>query len=144
MKVEGILAAKGSGVETIAADAPLMRAAQRMSALHIGALVVSREGRQLDGLVSERDIVYGLAHHGRSLLEMRVRDVMRANPPVCRPEDSLRDVMAQMTRLRVRHLPVVDQGGLCGLVSIGDVVKNRLEETEQEIMLVREAYIGRG
>ena len=74
----------------------------------------------------------------------RVRDVMHSDPPVCRPDDSLRDVMAKMTRLRVRHLPVVDHGVLCGLVSIGDVVKNRLEEAEYEVMLVRHAYIGRG
>ena len=144
MKVESILTVKGSEVETIASDAPLMRAAQRMAVLHIGALVVSHDRKQLEGFVSERDIVYGIARRGRSLLEMRVRDVMHSDPPVCRPDDSLRDVMAKMTRLRVRHLPVVDHGVLCGLVSIGDVVKNRLEEAEYEVMLVRHAYIGRG
>jgi CBS domain-containing protein len=68
---------------------------------------------------------------------------MRADPPVCSPADSVVDVMTRMTRLRVRHLPVVDRGGVCGVVSIGDIVKQRLDETEQEIMLVREAYIGR-
>ena len=73
-----------------------------------------------------------------------MRSVMRADPPVCSPADSVVDVMARMTRLRVRHLPVVDRGDVCGIVSIGDIVKQRLDETEQEIMLVREAYIGRG
>jgi CBS domain-containing protein len=144
MKVESILRAKGSRVETIEPDAPIGQAAQRMSVLHIGALAVSHDGIELLGLVSERDIVYGLARHGPMLLQLRVRHVMRADPPVCRPEDSVVDVMARMTRLRVRHLPVVRAGALCGIVSIGDVVKQRLDETEQEIMLVREAYIGRG
>jgi CBS domain-containing protein len=144
MKVESILRAKGSQVETITPDAPIGQAAQRMSVLHIGALVVSDDGTELEGLVSERDIVYGLARHGHLLLQLRVRQLMRADPPVCRPADSVVDVMARMTRLRVRHLPVVDGGALRGIVSIGDIVKQRLDETEQEIMLVREAYIGRG
>jgi CBS domain-containing protein len=144
MKVESILARKGAAVETIESDASVGRAAQRMSTLHIGALVVSRDGGKIDGLISERDIVYGLARHGHQLLQMRVRNLMRTDPPVCGPVDSVVDVMARMTRLRVRHLPVVADGALCGIISIGDVVKQRLDETEQEIMLVREAYIGRG
>ena len=144
MKVDSILRAKPSTVETIEPDAPVGRAARQMSMLHIGALVVSRDGATLNGLISERDIVYGLARHGHMLLEMRVRNVMRADPPVCNPDDSVVDVMAKMTRLRVRHLPVVHRGAVCGIVSIGDIVKQRLDQTEQEIMLVREAYIGRG
>jgi CBS domain-containing protein len=144
MKVESILRAKGSTIETIEPEAPVGRAARRMTTLHIGALVVSRDGATLDGLISERDIVDGLARHGHLLLDMRVRNVMRANPPVCSPADSVVEVMSRMTRLRVRHLPVVDREGVCGIVSIGDIVKQRLDETEQEIMLVREAYIGRG
>jgi CBS domain-containing protein len=144
MKVESILRAKGSTVETIEPEAPVGRAARRMSVLHIGALIVSPDGSTLDGLISERDIVYGLARHGHMLLEMQVRSVMRADPPVCELGDSVVDVMARMTRLRVRHLPVVARGTVCGIVSIGDIVKQRLDETEQEIMLVREAYIGRG
>jgi CBS domain-containing protein len=144
MKVESILRAKGFAVETIEPEAPVGRAARRMSTLHIGALVVSHDGATLDGLISERDIVYGLARHGHMLLEMRVRNVMRTDPPVCSPGDSVVDVMARMTRLRVRHLPVVEHGTLRGIVSIGDIVKQRLDETEQEIMLVREAYLGRG
>jgi CBS domain-containing protein len=143
MKVESILKAKGWTVETIEPEAPVGRAARRMSTLHIGALVVCRDGVTIDGLVSERDIVYGLARHGHMLLEMRVRNIMRADPPVCAPGDSVVDVMARMTRLRVRHLPVVDRDGVRGIVSIGDIVKQRLDEAEQEIMLVREAYIGR-
>src|SRR5262249_50969177 len=144
MKGDSILRAKRRTVETIEPEAPVGRAARRMSSLHIGALVDSRDGRTLNGLISERDIVYGLARHGHLLLEMRVRNLMRTNPPVCTPDDSVVDVMAKMTRLRVRHLPVVERGTVCGIVSIGDVVKQRLDETEQEIMLVREAYIGRG
>jgi CBS domain-containing protein len=144
VKVDSILRAKTSTIATIEPDAPVARAARQMSMLHIGALVVSRDGHTLSGLIAERDIVYGLARHGQMLLEMRVRSVMRADPPVCTPDDSVVDVMARMTRLRVRHLPVVHRGSVCGIVSIGDIVKQRLDETEQEIMLVREAYIGRG
>jgi CBS domain-containing protein len=144
MKVDSILRAKTSTVETIEPEAPVGRAARRMSMLHIGALVVSRDGATLNGLISERDIVYGLARHGHMLLDMRVRNIMRADPPVCRPDDSVVDVMAKMTRLRVRHLPVVHRGSVVGIVSIGDIVKQRLDETEQDLMLVREAYIGRG
>ena len=79
------------------------KAAKLMAAKNVGAVLVV-EANCLVGIVSERDIVYGIARRGRSFLEMRVRDVMHSDPPVCQPDDSLRDVMAKMTRLRVRHL----------------------------------------
>jgi CBS domain-containing protein len=144
MKVDDILASKGRTVETISPDATVERAAQRLRSSHIGALVVTTEGRQIKGLVSERDIVYALARHGRTLFEMRVRDVMRQATPTCSPVDTIEHVMLEMTRSRMRHLPVVDHGELCGVVSIGDVVKNRLDETGREVTLLRDAYLGRG
>jgi CBS domain-containing protein len=144
MKVETILAGKGSAVETIAPDATVERAAQHLRVSHIGALVVSTDGKHLHGLISERDIVYGLARHGRALFEMHVRDVMRQGTPTCSPADDVRRVMLEMTRSRVRHLPVIEAGELRGMISIGDVVKNRLDETEREVTLLRDAYLAKG
>ena len=144
MKVERILTSKGSVVETISPDATIERAAQRLHSSHIGALVVIGDGHRIKGLIAERDIVYGLARHGRALFEMHVRDLMRQNPPVCTPDDTIQHVMSEMTRSRVRHVPVIDRGVLRGIVSIGDVVKNRLDESEQEVAVLRDAYIARG
>lgn len=141
MKVEGILKSKGSQVETIGPDALVMLAVDRLSTKGIGALVVSGDGRSVDGVMSERDVVRGLARHGPRLLELPVSDVMSRHVPVCSPDDTLKHVMAQMTRTRNRHLPVVSDGRLAGVVSLGDIVKHRLEELELEANVLREAYI---
>jgi CBS domain-containing protein len=143
MKVADILATKGTTVETITPDATIERVALRMRTSHIGALVISTDGKRLQGLVSERDIVDGLARHGRALLGMHARELMWHNPQTCHLADTVQHVMAQMTRLRVRHLPVVEDGQLRGIVSIGDVVKNRLTETEREVTVLRDVYLGR-
>jgi CBS domain-containing protein len=144
MKVEVILKAKGRGVETTAPDADLRLVVHKLSSLGIGALVVSADGRTVDGTISERDVVRGLNKHGGSVLALRARDVMSRNPPTCSPNDVLQHVMAQMTRTRHRHVPVVDENGeLCGIVSIGDVVKHRLDEMELETNVLRDAYIAR-
>lgn len=140
MNVSGILEAKGGSVETIRPDAPVGFAVHRLSDKRIGALVVSPDGQRVDGMIAERDVVRALAHHGPRLIEMPVAKVM--SPAVtCRPDSSIRDAMATMTRTRHRHLPVVDGGRLVGLVSIGDVVKHRLEEMELEASVLRNAYI---
>jgi CBS domain-containing protein len=144
VKVTNILATKGSAVETIAPDATIERAAQRLRTANVGALVVSNDQKHFKGLISERDIVYGLGKHGRALLDMKVRDVMRQSGPTCSSEDTVEHVMRQMTRLRVRHIPVIDRGELRGIVSIGDVVKNRLDETEREVNVLRDIYLARG
>jgi CBS domain-containing protein len=144
VKVANILATKGSAVETIAPEATVERAAQRLRTANVGALIVSTDGKHLKGLVSERDIVYGLGKHGRALLEMKVRDIMREIGPTCSSDDTVEHVMRQMTRLRVRHVPVIDRGELRGIVSIGDVVKNRLDETEREVNVLRDIYLARG
>ena len=90
---------------------------------------------------SERDIVIGLADEGAELLEKRVIDLMTTPVKTCSLEVKIKDVMAIMTRSRVRHLPVVEDGRLVGIISIGDVVKNRLEEVELEAGVLRDAYI---
>jgi CBS domain-containing protein len=143
VKVENILDAKGRHVETIAPDATVLMAVHRLTSMKIGALVVSVDGERVEGVLSERDIVSGLLHHGDRLTDLRVREVMARSVPVCGPGDTIKQAMAQMTRTRNRHLPVVDDGKLCGLLSIGDVVKNRLEEMELETNVLRDAYIAR-
>lgn len=140
MKVERILDAKGRTVETIRPDAPVDLAIHRLIDRHIGALVVSADGSHLEGVISERDLVRALARHGTRLLDMPVSQVM--SPAVtCTPDTTIRDAMASMTRTRHRHLPVVADGAVVGLVSIGDVVKHRLEEMELEASVLRDAYI---
>jgi len=143
VKVEDILRKKGSVVETIRPDAKVLVAVHRMRMQNVGALVVSRDGERVDGVLSERDIVRGLTNHGAVLVEMSVVAVMSRSVPTCTPGDSLTSVMSQMTRTRNRHVPVVEEGRLCGIVSVGDVVKHRLEEMELETSVLRDAYLTR-
>lgn len=140
MKVDSILEVKGRAVETVRPETSLEMTVHKLSSLGFGALVVSSDGEHIEGVVSERDIVRGLSKHGTRLLDLTVRDVMSRHVPVCSPDDSLRHVMAEMTRSRQRHLPVAAAGKLVGLVSIGDVVKHRLEDMELETNVLRDAY----
>ena len=144
MKVQDVLTAKGQAVETIRPDAKVLIAVHRMRMQNVGSLVVSRDGEKVEGVLSERDVVRGLTRHGADLLDMSVVAVMSRTVPVCSPGDSLGVVMDQMTRSRNRHVPVVDGAGrLCGIVSIGDVVKRRLEDMELETSVLRDAYLTR-
>jgi CBS domain-containing protein len=147
MKVEEILKSKGRSVEIIEVDASIAEAVGRLNGPpQIGALVVCDENEQrpLVGTLTERDIIRGLGKYGAKLLTMKVTNVMSRNVPVCSPGDSTTRLMQQMTASRYRHLPVVDRGELVGLVSIGDVVKARIEEMELETGLLRDLYIARG
>ena len=143
MKVEGILKAKGHDVQTVGPETGVVLAVDRLSSMQIGALVVSGDGTTVEGVISERDVVRALAHHGQRVLDMKVADVMARRVPVCSPDDAIVDVMAQMTRTRNRHVPVVQEGRLYGLVSIGDLLKNRLEELELQTNVLRDSYISR-
>ena len=143
MKVADILRAKGSQVESIRPDAKLVMAVHRMRMQNVGALVVSRDGARVEGVLSERDVVRALARHGADLCDMSVVAVMSRGVPVCAPQDSILSVMEQMTRTRNRHVPVVEDGRLCGIVSVGDVVKHRLEEMELETNVLRDHYLAR-
>ncbi len=98
----------------------------------IGALVVSSDGRRIDGIVSERDVARGLHDRGAGLLADPVATVMTAEVHTCTPHASVHDLARTMTDHRVRHVPVVEDGALVGIVSIGDVVKERLDELEEE------------
>jgi CBS domain-containing protein len=141
MKVRSILRTKGASVATTAPDTTLSTVVWELKVKGIGALVVSEDGATVLGLISERDIVQGLAEHGAALLGMRVSQVMTRPVVTCTPEDSITRVMAQMTHHRARHLPVLEGGRLAGIVSVGDVVKHRLEELEMEANILREALI---
>ena len=143
MSVDGILRAKGAAVVTIRPDATIRDLVHGLRDQRIGAMVVSEDGRSLLGIISERDVVRGLAELGPRVLDAQVAELMTREVVACSPRDTVKHVMAEMTRRRIRHLPVVADGVLCGIVSIGDVVKNRLEELETETNVLREVYLGR-
>ncbi len=138
MNVETILKAKGNRVATIKATESVAAAVGTLRRERIGALVVSEDGGSVDGIISERDIVRALADHGGRLMDMRVEELMTRDVHTCVPEDSVERMMARMTEGRFRHLPVIEGGRLRGIVSIGDVVKNRLEEMETEAAAMRQ------
>lgn len=143
MQIASILKTKGATVSTTRADARIAAVAERLRAESVGALVVSEDGQRVDGLITERDIVVGLAEHGVRVLTMRVLDLMQRSPVTCSPDESITSVMGLMTRSRVRHVPVVRDGQLCGIVSLGDVVKHRLDELQAETNVLREQFLAR-
>ncbi|MGB3810107.1 MAG: CBS domain-containing protein [Parvibaculum sp.] len=136
MNVATILKAKGSDVARVDPDVTLAEVAKMLSERRIGALVVMH-GRQLLGIISERDIVKSVAHSGAEALERPVRDVMTSRIVTCELNDSINELMDVMTEGRFRHLPVIDRGELVGIVSIGDVVKHRIAETVMETEAMR-------
>jgi CBS domain-containing protein len=143
MKVASILKGKGRAVVTVRPEVSIAAAIRELTDKGIGALVVSEDGSSVLGLISERDIVQALARFGVLHLDLRVSDVMMRHVVTCREDDTITKVMDLMTRHRVRHLPVVQDRQLRGIVSIGDVVKHRLDELETETNVLREAFLGR-
>ena len=141
MKVEDILKAKSHRVATMRPESAIDTVIHRMRLDRIGAIVISSDGSTIEGILSERDIVYGLVGHGAGLLKMTAAHVMTHEVITCRLQDTIKDVMSKMTHRRIRHVPVLENGELAGIVSIGDVVKHRLEEAELESTVLREAYI---
>jgi len=140
MNVDAILKVKGDAVVTIRPTATLGDAVTLLCQKRIGALVVSANGTEPQGILSERDIVHALGRDGAALLERRVEDLMTKTVVTCSPQDLVADLMALMTERRIRHIPVLRNGKLAGLVSIGDVVKNRLDEIEHETTSLK-AYV---
>lgn len=143
MDVKTILRAKGREVTTIQPHASLARAAELLRQRNIGAVVVV-EADAVAGILSERDIVQAVATHGSACLEQKVSELMTRRVHSCRLEDTVTELMGRMTKERIRHLPVLQDGRLCGIVSIGDVVKNRLEEVEFEAGQLREYVTSAG
>ena len=140
MNVETILNAKGVKVETITPETLVGEATKVMKRARIGALVVSDDGTNVLGILSERDIVSAMAEPTKrtGLVEKPVSCLMTREVLTCAPEDTVQKCMSVMTDRRVRHLPVVREGRMIGLISIGDVVKNRLDELESEAGFLRE------
>ncbi len=132
MLADQILERKGRDVSTITPDTTVRAAAEALAAANIGALVVSPDGSALAGIVSERDIVRRLAAEGPDLLDGPVSELMEADVHTCTGSDSVDQLMHLMTEHRIRHLPVVADGALVGIISIGDVVKTRVDELETE------------
>jgi len=139
MTIESILKRKGTTVATIAPDASVKRAADWLRAKNIGALVVTSEDAVL-GLISEREIVHAFSRYGEAAGSMPVKEIMQYGVTTIAADDSVNRVMNLMTHHRVRHMPVVRDGKLAGIVSIGDVVKHRLEDLELETNVLRDVY----
>ena len=140
MNVENILMQKGADVATIGPEATIRRAADWLRAKNIGALVVTTDNAVL-GIISERDIVRALSQFGEAVASMSVKDIMTHGVVTVAPGDGINRVMSLMIRHRVRHLPVLRNGELAGIISIGDVVKHRLDDLELETNVLRDVYI---
>jgi len=138
MTVKAILSVKGTEVLTIEPTTNLAAAAKLLAERKIGALVVTGPDQRVVGIVSERDIVQELAAHGPAALNLALTEVMTRKVTTCSASDTISSVMERMTAGKFRHLPVLDQGRLAGIVSIGDVVKHRLQEMEREQSALRD------
>ncbi|WP_329253375.1 CBS domain-containing protein [Actinoallomurus sp. NBC_01490] len=132
MRISEVLRRKGGEVVTIEPEADVRHLLALLSERNIGAVVVSTDGTTIEGIVSERDIVRRLGERGAALLDQPVSSIMTATVRTCAPGDNVEDLRATMTEHRIRHLPVVRDGRLAGIVSIGDVVKSAIAELESE------------
>ena len=138
MHVAVILKEKGRAVETVRTHANVMDVARRLAEKRIGAVVVTGPGQEVVGIVSERDIIRVIGQHGVAALDWSVSEVMTQEVVSCRETDTIDQLMSLMTSRRFRHLPVIDEGELVGIVSIGDVVKHRVAEVEMEATAMRD------
>lgn len=138
MKIVEILHRKGSTVHTIWAVKTVGAGVQKLVELHIGALVVTDRLGRLVVTLTERDIVHGLERYGTKVLSLKISEVMDQDITTCGPDDRIAKVMQLMTIHRVRYLPVMEGDRLIGIVSIGDLVKHRLEEKEREANVLRD------
>ncbi len=138
MFVKEILKRKGSDIVTVAPSEALEFAAAKMKLEGVGALVVCEGERKLLGVISERGIVGAVVDYGPKALQRPTSDFMDANPVTCSPDDTIASVAKNMTAERVRHTPVCGAGGIVGIISIGDIVKERFEEMELERNMLRD------
>jgi len=144
MHVAAVIKRKGTNIVTIAPDHTIAEGAGLLTANRIGAVLVVDSRGDIAGIISERDIVHGLAKHGAKALDMKVETLMTRDVLRCNPQDTIANIMSIMTQRRIRHLPVVENGKLVGIISIGDVVKQRLDETELEVETLRGYVTGHG
>jgi len=140
MSVASILKHKGTRVETVQPAATVRQVCDVLATKKIGAVIVRGPAGQILGVVSERDIVQAICRHGERALSLQVETIMTCDVATCRMSDTAQDLMGMMTEGRFRHVPVVEGGQLMGIVSIGDIVKRRMEDSELERTSMR-AYI---
>ncbi len=138
MTVSIILAAKGREVVSIEPNARLASAVKLLAEKRIGAVLILGAGHRVAGILSERDIVRALAEHGAAVLDVPVSRIMTRKVSTCSENDTVVGIMGRMTEGKFRHMPVVDQGQVVGIISIGDVVKHRLHEMERDSAAMRD------
>jgi CBS domain-containing protein len=138
MRIRDILRGKGDSVATVRPDATVRELLATLAEHNIGAVVVSADGETIDGIASERDVVRRMHERGAELLSGQVSEIMTSKVRTCGLNDMVGDLRRIMTEHRIRHLPVVADGRLAGIVSIGDVVKSAIDELETE----REQLVG--
>ena len=138
MQVRDLLRHKGRGVATVSPEVTVADLLSRLAENNVGAMVVTSESGSVRGIVSERDVVRALHRKGSGLLTETVSSIMTSAVTTTTPDDSVESLARIMTESRIRHLPVIEDGRLAGIVSIGDVVKNRIDQLESE----RESLIG--
>lgn len=143
MQVSDILQKKGSRVVTVRPEERIGTFSHRLRQERIGAMIVSSDGETVEGIISERDIAHGLAAHGPALIEMKVSDLMTRTVVACKADDTIGDIARTMTNRRIRHLPVLDGNKLIGIVSVGDVVKHRMDELQMEANVLRDYAVAR-
>lgn len=141
MTISAILNSKGNDIIAVGSDTLVSEAVKLLAERRIGAVPVQDEG-EVVGIFSERDLVYSLAKIGAKALDQRVGDVMTSPALTVTPDDAVMAALSLMTRRRVRHLPVIDNGATVGFVSIGDLVKHRIDKIESEAAAMRD-YIAR-
>jgi CBS domain-containing protein len=144
MHVGAVIKRKGTNIVTVAPDQSIAEVVGLLSTNRIGAVLVVDSQGDIAGIISERDIVHGLSQHGVKVMDMKVGALMTRDVQRCDPHDTIANIMGVMTQRRIRHIPVVENGKLVGIISIGDVVKQRLDETEMEVETLREYVTGRG
>lgn len=143
MTVANILKGKRNGVLTLQPTQTIAALAERLRSAGVGVMIVSSDGKSLEGIISERDVAYGVAVHGAALPMLKVSDLMTPVVITCSPGDTIAEVAKIMTLQRIRHLPVKDGAKLVGIISIGDVLKSRISEIQLEANVLRDIAIAR-
>ena len=144
MHVAAVIKRKGSSVVSITPDRTIADATKLLTENRIGAVLVMDSNESIHGIISERDIIRALSKYGADVLTHKVEQLMTREVQQCSPKDTIAEVMTTMTTRRFRHLPVVEDGKLLGMISIGDVVKQRLDDTELEVETLRGYVTGQG
>lgn len=143
MSVEKILSGKGRNVITVFPEHLAGDAAKLLTEHKIGVMVVCDPKGRIDGVISERDLVKGMAKYGPSVHTMPIRNLMTTKVITCKPRDDIKELMELMNTRRIRHLPVVDEGRLVGLISMGDLVNFRMKEAQMEMGVLRDYALTR-